>query len=742
MNEEASCDQTRRCFMSGIECHKYSNNFTFNDPQRAFVIMPFKAEFFDIYEFGIKSALKEEGIDVVNGRDSYFMSGEYIICNICEEINRAGLVIADISVGNPNVYYEFGLALALRKKCIVLHKSYTKFPTRFRNLLSSPGCIPKEYDSISEIRDCLSSSLRTLQSYEPPKKMSVLVEEQCHLTAIIAENVIENRDDESGLKTHQRHVPNYKDLFDYGIKEKLNSLDEQLPRSLTDLRKGNDIPNIADCEENIDSIISKLMTCRYCIVDVHEKALVAYFWMGFIHGLGVNDKVNMRPDLSFLYISADPDMSKLPFDIQAVRVENYTSIGHASTIVVNEIIQREVEKLNRFNRERCKFWKKMSLANTKFLIGALDVYLSKEEKRYRSKVSLQDFKTFDMIAYLLMLGQKTAFEYDRHFVRVSDYLDDPSDPNDTQEMSKSPIKTNPNGLPDLVREGPDTPVTIIGDDEPLAQGRRDYVVMIGSSCANPATQMLLNLLYSDSDSFRFYSTKKHKARADAWYHVEDPNDYNVGIFVNVETLENQRGGALGKSEIIGDLNDGKFKQCANSGYPIGNDVEIKRDAGLLVVTNDWPENDEDPPKQTIVLSGFRKLGTYFMAYLLAHYSCLGKSGNVSKRRGRPLLIRTLDTKGKQQEKEVRDSDFLAVLNDEIERAKTNSVRQKSNYCIEAIFEFKADSRESTSKNKNSVWHMCLTEFFLFNREQKMRNSILDKVQKHAKNRILEEDVVD
>lgn len=707
-------EMIRRCFMSGTECHKYTKHFS-PDPNRAFVIMPFREEFFDIYEFGIKAPLKDMGIDAVNGRDSYFLSGEYIICNICEEIMRAGLVVADISDGNPNVYYEFGLALALRRKCIVLHRATTTFATRFKNLLNSPGCTPQQYDSIKEVPACLTAALKTLKSYSLNTEMSKPSDPPCHITAIVGEHVGSPVQGmiESVSSTRARRRPYFRDLVDYGIRSGLSSLDQRLPRSLTDLRMG-EVPNIADCEDDIDTLISKLMTCRYCVVDVHDKSLEAYFWMGFLHGLGVNVHVTMRPDLSFLYISSDPDMSKLPFDIQAVRVEHYTSLEHASTLIVNEIVSREIEKLDRDNRERHSFWKEMTFANTKFLIGALDVYLPLNEERYRSKVSLQDFKTFDMITYLMMLGHRIPFEYDRHFVRVSDYLPAPKDPDNTISESTAPIEAQPKDLIPLVRRGPDTPMTALGEDVPQEPGRRDYVVMIGSSCANPATQMLFKHLYAKSDSYRFKTTKPYKARGFAWEHVATPADNNVGIFVNEATL--------------GDATEGKMKQYANSGYRRHGSVEIERDAGLLVVTNAWPSKDPEPPEQTIVLSGFRKLGTYFMAYLLAHYSPLDRTGQVPKRRGRPLLIRNHD--GVQ----VLDSDFLSVLT----RALHKMPKDRE-YCLEAIFEFQVQQDRSSGGEGCCIWEIRLTEFFSFDRRKGKRHSILGEVVDLATRRASEED---
>ena len=79
---------------------------------KAFVIMPFDLEFTPIYEQLIKPHLEEAGY-YVHRADSFF-DQENIIRDIVRGIAEASLVIAELTIPNPNVYYELGLCHGLK----------------------------------------------------------------------------------------------------------------------------------------------------------------------------------------------------------------------------------------------------------------------------------------------------------------------------------------------------------------------------------------------------------------------------------------------------------------------------------------------------------------------------------------------------------------------------------------------------------------------------------------------------
>lgn len=98
---------------------------------KAFVIMPFDPEFTPIFEQLIKPALEESGYDVRRA-DSFF-DQENIIRDIVRGISKASLVIAELTVPNPNVYYELGLCHGLKIPAVLIAQSIDVIPFDLRS---------------------------------------------------------------------------------------------------------------------------------------------------------------------------------------------------------------------------------------------------------------------------------------------------------------------------------------------------------------------------------------------------------------------------------------------------------------------------------------------------------------------------------------------------------------------------------------------------------------------------------
>ena len=149
ISTEAST-HTRRCFMTGEYCSQKTNiqrerkKLYKKGEIVAFVIMNFSDMSDVVYkwriEIFIESLRKYLYVDDENGRlycnteknnvpgkmrkvekikvvrsDSNPASN-YVICSrICQQIQIADLVVVDVSTQNPNVFYEFGMAVALQK---------------------------------------------------------------------------------------------------------------------------------------------------------------------------------------------------------------------------------------------------------------------------------------------------------------------------------------------------------------------------------------------------------------------------------------------------------------------------------------------------------------------------------------------------------------------------------------------------------------------------------------------------
>ena len=94
-----------------------SVNYEIN-PAFVFVLMPFGEDFSD----GLYGAIKELCADLPLNikRADDFMNPGVIMEDIWNSIQQAGLIIADITKHNPNVFYELGIAHTIGKEVILL----------------------------------------------------------------------------------------------------------------------------------------------------------------------------------------------------------------------------------------------------------------------------------------------------------------------------------------------------------------------------------------------------------------------------------------------------------------------------------------------------------------------------------------------------------------------------------------------------------------------------------------------
>ncbi|GEM_PF-1840360 len=122
-------------------------------PIRAFVVMPFAAEFNDIYMLGIREVAEELGL--VAERADEIHHNDSIPDVIRHRINRADVVIAETSTHNPNVYYEVGLAHGVGKPTILLCKDAGAIPF---DLAAINHIV---YSSITDLRELLAQRLRS-----------------------------------------------------------------------------------------------------------------------------------------------------------------------------------------------------------------------------------------------------------------------------------------------------------------------------------------------------------------------------------------------------------------------------------------------------------------------------------------------------------------------------------------------------------------------------------------------------
>jgi hypothetical protein len=97
-----------------------------------FVMMPFGAWFDRYYQEIYVPSIKEAGFEPVRA-DELFTTGS-VVEQIWEQIEKAKLLLADLSGKNPNVFYELGLAHAAKKPVVFTASQVEDVPFDLRHL--------------------------------------------------------------------------------------------------------------------------------------------------------------------------------------------------------------------------------------------------------------------------------------------------------------------------------------------------------------------------------------------------------------------------------------------------------------------------------------------------------------------------------------------------------------------------------------------------------------------------------
>jgi hypothetical protein len=133
---------------------RWSNDDMWVDYPSAFVVMPFREAWSDaVFRGMIEPGVTEARLACIRG-DAIVRVGD-LTQNIWGAMLRAGIVVADVSALNANVFYELGLAHALGKDAIIVKQVGSKTPADIG------GAHYHEYDlsSLDEGRKWLNQEL-------------------------------------------------------------------------------------------------------------------------------------------------------------------------------------------------------------------------------------------------------------------------------------------------------------------------------------------------------------------------------------------------------------------------------------------------------------------------------------------------------------------------------------------------------------------------------------------------------
>lgn len=98
--------------------------------RKCFVEMPFEIRFDGIWTNVIKPTVENLGDSCLRA-DDFFTTGS-ILDDIINSIKIADYIISDLTVHNPNVYYELGFSHALNKKVILISQDIISLPFDLR----------------------------------------------------------------------------------------------------------------------------------------------------------------------------------------------------------------------------------------------------------------------------------------------------------------------------------------------------------------------------------------------------------------------------------------------------------------------------------------------------------------------------------------------------------------------------------------------------------------------------------
>jgi hypothetical protein len=112
---------------------KLGKSVTVDANDTCFVVMPFEEPLGNHYTLIFEPAIKKAGLRSIRADDDIFATGK-IIDQVWSGINSAKVLVAELTTRNPNVFYELGLAHALRKPVVLVSSNEEDVPFDVRHI--------------------------------------------------------------------------------------------------------------------------------------------------------------------------------------------------------------------------------------------------------------------------------------------------------------------------------------------------------------------------------------------------------------------------------------------------------------------------------------------------------------------------------------------------------------------------------------------------------------------------------
>jgi len=403
-----------KCFMNGKSCiyermidERIANMPSSADSRTAFMIMPFGAHLDTLYQWVIAPCFREGG----EGHDEKYVCAPeraddvrqvgFIICEkICRRIQEADYIIVDVSHDNPNVFYEFGLAVALRKDII-------------------PICSEEKVDARKSVLNklCGINDLMPYPKYGYLKARLDAFKYQCNLVSEF-EGFEQMSGDGIVVLYDGKHIVTDRSVYgntEYDFGELCNSavgtaiseiFSEENVQRHPDLSLYHDRFDRVKKTESIDlagatySKVIKFCKDAACVlIDVSlAESIANYFWLGYIHGIGGN----AIPVNSYRKEAQQVEVP-VPFDIRALwhivfEEDHPTELKESLKDILEYIYIRKARYLYRE-----AFWNNI-LQDNKVSIFLGSLYL---HNLHRNAIGDWDYRTAAEIASYLSTSKET-----------------------------------------------------------------------------------------------------------------------------------------------------------------------------------------------------------------------------------------------------------------------------------------------------------------------------------------------
>jgi hypothetical protein len=125
-----------------------------------FVLLEFAKPYTDIYDAIIRPMVEGESLRCLKSDDIFTTTS--VIEDIWANINKAALIIADISSNNPNVMYELGVCHTVGKNVMMITQRPEEIPFNFRHM----RCYPYTNDArgLEELKSNIRSVIQHMRA--------------------------------------------------------------------------------------------------------------------------------------------------------------------------------------------------------------------------------------------------------------------------------------------------------------------------------------------------------------------------------------------------------------------------------------------------------------------------------------------------------------------------------------------------------------------------------------------------